>query len=295
MHYIMAKHGKQENNYSPLSLELQQGGRQMVRKEISGLRRAGIMALSCLLIVCLTMGMTVGASAKKKLRIITEESAPEAVAWLDSVIEDFQKIHPDVEISPEYIGFDEFYPKLMAQLAAGDPPQVMKVEVNEAFELQFEGLLEPLTEIINAWPMGRADFLENALLKRGGEDYFFPTETSAHSLYYRKDWLAEAGMERPLTWDEWVDAAEAMTKDVDGDGKTDRWGEIIPMARSRSAAGMFYDELWINGGTFFAQGRTGKNRTGAYHHRFAPDQRNPEAHEKTLSVLSSRVPHLFLE
>lgn len=223
----------------------------MQRRKILGLRWAGIIALSCLLIACLLGNVARGAQVKK-IRLITEEAAPAVMEWTKNTIKAFEAEHPDTKVVPNYIGFDEFYPKLMSEIAAGTPPQIIKCEVNEAYELYFKGkYLVPLTDLIEEW--GKEDFLSYARLVRNGEDYFFPTETSAHSLYYRKDWLAEAGLEPPLDWDEWIATAKALTKDTDGDGEIDRWGEIIPMARSRSAAGMFYDELWIAGGTIFAK------------------------------------------
>jgi multiple sugar transport system substrate-binding protein len=43
-------------------------------------------------------------------------------------------------------------------------------------------------------------------------------------IYYRKDLFAAAGLKVPTTWDEVYDVAKALTKDVDGDGKTDIYG-----------------------------------------------------------------------
>ncbi len=43
-------------------------------------------------------------------------------------------------------------------------------------------------------------------------------------MYYRTDLFKAAGVEIPTTWDDVYEVAKALTKDVDGDGKTDIYG-----------------------------------------------------------------------
>jgi multiple sugar transport system substrate-binding protein len=51
-------------------------------------------------------------------------------------------------------------------------------------------------------------------------------------LYYNKTIFNEAGMDYPnetWTYDDLLEAAKALTKDLDGDGKTDQWGLLAGM------------------------------------------------------------------
>jgi len=45
-------------------------------------------------------------------------------------------------------------------------------------------------------------------------------------VYYRKDLFAKEGVSPPKTWDEFIDVAKKLTKDLDGDGKIDQWGYV---------------------------------------------------------------------
>src|SRR5690606_13083568 len=72
-------------------------------------------------------------------------------------------------------------------------------------------------------------------------------------LYYRTDLLEEAGYtEPPQTWDELVEVAKALTKDVDGDGNIDQWGFVsLGLPGQVFNTYTFFDFLFQNGGQLF--------------------------------------------
>lgn len=67
-------------------------------------------------------------------------------------------------------------------------------------------------------------------------------------LYYRADHLAEAGVEVPTTLDELRVAAEALTRDTDGDGDTDIYGLVQRGIPGFEIAQDFGRLLFSNGG-----------------------------------------------
>ncbi|MNN45604.1 Lactose-binding protein precursor [compost metagenome] len=55
-----------------------------------------------------------------------------------------------------------------------------------------------------------------------------PYDFDAYSLYYRSDLLEEAGVTAaPKSWDELVEIGKKLTKDTDGDGKTDQFAFLV--------------------------------------------------------------------
>ena len=61
----------------------------------------------------------------------------------------------------------------------------------------------------------------------GDGQYAMPFNKSQMVLYYNVGMFEEAGIEVPTTWDEWAAAAEALTKDTDGDGEPDVYGIVF--------------------------------------------------------------------
>ena len=54
--------------------------------------------------------------------------------------------------------------------------------------------------------------------------YAVPFNKSFPVLYYNREMFKEYNVQPPKTWDEFVKAAKALTKDFDGDGVIDQWG-----------------------------------------------------------------------
>jgi len=60
---------------------------------------------------------------------------------------------------------------------------------------------------------------------KNGLLYGIPSLPDTTPLSFRKDWFSEAAIPAfPKTWKEFLDAAQKLTKDKDGDGTIDQWG-----------------------------------------------------------------------
>lgn len=205
-----------------------------------------------LLVVLVCTGLVVSSAfGVKKLTLLTEEASPEAMKIMDNTIKAYEAKHPDVKIVPEYITWDQFYPRMMSSIAAGTPPEIIKTDVNETNELVVRGWLLPMTDVIEQF--GKEQFMGYSRVVINGEDWTLPVEYGSDILYYRKDWFKEAGLEAPKTWGDWLKAASALTEDVNGDGRIDRWGMTVPMKRTRCISEFFLNLLWGNGATIMAE------------------------------------------
>jgi multiple sugar transport system substrate-binding protein len=102
-------------------------------------------------------------------------------------------------------------------------------------DLVSAGYLEDLTPYVEndadiAWD-DIAPFFRNYIATYDGKIYNIPLDGDFNMIYYRTDLFAEAGVEPPKTWEEYLTAAAAFNgKDLNGDGEAD-YGSCIPKVR----------------------------------------------------------------
>ena len=103
-----------------------------------------------------------------------------------------------------------------------------------------------------------APFFRNFSATYEGKIFLIPLDGDFHMVYYRTDVLAEAGLEPPKTWDDYLAVAAATNgMDMNGDGEGD-YGSCISKARSQqswqwfpSFASPFIQSLGTSQGAFF--------------------------------------------
>jgi multiple sugar transport system substrate-binding protein len=64
------------------------------------------------------------------------------------VIELYQKLHPNVSISYEFAGFDDYWMKMTTMAAGGQLPDIMQQDYSRITEWQSRNLLEPLDPFV---------------------------------------------------------------------------------------------------------------------------------------------------
>jgi multiple sugar transport system substrate-binding protein len=140
--------------------------------------------------------------------------------------------------------------KIMAAVAAGQPPVLAQAYEAWTGELIENGSAEPLNPYIE----GAAGFTQDELddfvpgmldnNSWNGTVYSFPFNKSVRAIYWNKDIFAGEGLDRaPVNWDEYEGYARRMTVDTDGDGEVDQWGTA-----GQISAWMFENLLLQNGG-----------------------------------------------
>lgn len=170
---------------------------------------------------------------------------------LDELISEFNASRSDIEIESVSMGrYQALSQKIMAAVAAGDPPALAQAYEAWTGELIENGSAEPLNGYIEG-PGGLsredlADFVPGMLDNNSwdGTVYSFPFNKSVRALYWNRDLFGAEGLDRaPVNWDEYLGYAERLTKDLDGDGETDQWGTA-----GQISAWMFENLLIQNGG-----------------------------------------------
>lgn len=130
--------------------------------------------------------------------------------FMQAAADSFMKENPKVKIKIETFAWPEFYTKWTTGLQSGQVPDVSTALPNHVVELIDVDALVPLNDVIDK--IGRDRFYE-APLKEGTveeNNFSIPLYSHAQVMWYRKDLLAEAGLEVPKTWDELYETAKKL-------------------------------------------------------------------------------------
>lgn len=131
-------------------------------------------------------------------------------AW-QNLAKQFHELHPNITIEFHDVPFEEIRTKLLAQVAAGNPPDVAYMDASTTSEFASRNALIALDDFIAMSKAVDPDdyveaFLQTAIYE--GKIYGLPIDGESTGLFYRTDLFAEAGIEKaPETWEEFEEAA----------------------------------------------------------------------------------------
>jgi multiple sugar transport system substrate-binding protein len=140
---------------------------------------------------------------------------------------------------------------LATLIAAGNAPDVFFINNISLPGFAAQGAFLPLGPYLEEIDL--EDFFEAHLsaFEYDGELVAIPRDISNMVLFYNADMFREAGLDLPTddwTWEEFLEAARALTQDTTGDGNPDRFGFGF------NAFWLFWQPwVWSAGGTFFAE------------------------------------------
>jgi len=175
----------------------------------------------------------------------------------------FEAANPDIKIAAESIpwgGGNDYYTRLFAAIVAGQAPDCAQVKLSNQARLMEMQALEPLDQMVAAWE-GRKDISDNiwTLNKAGdGHQYYLPLHYVVLYLYYRGDLFDAAGLKAPATFDEFLKAAKALTKDGvsgfgmrGGAGGYDNWGPFVLGGGANFQKGGMISEAALKANRFY--------------------------------------------
>lgn len=186
-------------------------------------------------VVCLILVSAIGLSgcnrnSGTKIRV-SSWGTPEENQILSDLINDYNKAHPGTTVELDRIPFSEYVTKLLTQMAGGEAPDVIFVEVNNFVDLYLRGALEPLNPYIQADHVDLSGYYPQVIdrFTVDGQTYVIPRDTAPIGvIYYNKKAFDEAGVPYPTDdwdWKTFVADGEKLVK-ADSTGKVTRWGFI---------------------------------------------------------------------
>lgn len=171
----------------------------------------------------------------------------------DALVAAFKTKNPDVSVETEYIPNQFAYrDRLEENFAIGSPPDVVLLNNRRYGFYGLRRLLEPLGPYLEkSAVVHEAEFFPEALapFRINGQLTCIPQNASNLVVYFNKDLFNQANVPYPRdgwTWDDFLAAAKALTRDTNGDGKIDQYGlgtegDLLRLAPF----------VWQNGGQIF--------------------------------------------
>jgi multiple sugar transport system substrate-binding protein len=209
------------------------------------------------LLALLVLGAPLAAEAaeKKLVRIWHTETEAKSVQAFQEIINEFEKLNPNISVKQEALPWGDLEAKLTAALAAGAPPDASHGQAVTCASFYAKGMLRPLEDVAEA--IGKDNIWEaiRGVCRFDGTYYGIAHSAATSLLIYRKDIFKQKGLKPPETWADFVRVAEAMAE-RDKDGRVTRHG------LSLSGSGLFVNILVgeltkANGGRLFDP-RTGR-------------------------------------
>ena len=161
---------------------------------------------------------------------------------------EFEAIHPNITIEFQVVPGEELFDKLLAQIAAGNPPDAAYVSDWMTGAFSQEGAMVALDDYIAKSTLIDLEDYVPAFLETSqvdGVQFGLPMTSETTGLFYRTDRFEEAGLDPnnpPKTWDEFQEYAEKLTNPAEN-----KYGFAV-FAPVDEAAYNFYPWLWQAGG-----------------------------------------------
>jgi len=192
-----------------------------------------------LALLVLVAGCAPGLGAREAgpvvLRVGTGDSGP-GLAPHEEIIRRFEEANPDVRVELESVGGSDYYDQLFAQIEGGSPPDLLQIGDDAVPRFVAAGALAPLDPFLDGdYPLDPGIYLPGVLSpgRWDGRQYLLPKDFSPLAVYYNKRVFDRFGVPYPKDgwgWAEFLETAQALTRDTDGDGATDVWGVQLPAA-----------------------------------------------------------------
>lgn len=128
----------------------------------------------------------------------------------NEIIDEFNKIHPDIKITYTAHPATNYNTILTTALAGGEGPDIIHTRSYGSLETIAEpGYLEPLTDKVDMSLIG-PNAIRGTTLRADGEVYAVPFASQTVLVYYNPDILAANDIAPPSTWEEFKAAAETL-------------------------------------------------------------------------------------
>lgn len=155
-----------------------------------------------------------------------------------------------VSVELSYVPWESQRTTTLSKIASGQAPDILHGNSNQGTSEFVEmGAMADLTDLIS--PELEADLVPTAFDELGKRAIPF-LQSPEVAIFYRPALFEEAGVTPPApgeawTWDEFVDAAQKLTQDKDGDGDVDQWGFAERGLAGFIAMKSYIPHLWAYG------------------------------------------------
>lgn len=203
------------------------------------------------LVIVITIALCLGFFANRSyaekvtLRFLNCETDKDTMAYLQEIAKEWEA-KTGVKVTVETVPEPDSMMKIMASIKAGRPYDICNVMfLSHVIKLASEGHIIPVTPLIDK--IGRNDFGPRILFPWHDEIWWMPYDYNFAVMVIRKDLFQKKGLNPPKTWNDLLQAAKALTEDLNGDGKIDRYGIALPVNIGGESSFLTTPFFWGNG------------------------------------------------
>ena len=145
---------------------------------------------------------------------------------LNDLVSQFNASQGDVEITASVKPWATLLDTALPALTSGSGPQIVALPAENIPVWASKGALQSLDNWYDKADSGASVLNEGAVATGvvDGKKYAAPLSFTPLTMFYNKTMFETAGVAVPTTWSEWVDAANALTIDSNGDGTPEQYG-----------------------------------------------------------------------
>ncbi|MGA6159991.1 extracellular solute-binding protein [Stenotrophomonas sp. NPDC087984] len=159
-----------------------------------------------------------------------------SLAWQKESIEankklvaQFNKTHKDVQVKYVQGTWDSIHDQLLTSFEGGEAPDIIHDEAADLTDFAYGGYLADMTKLLPADLKQDIPKSSWDMVSMNGGIYGVPFLQEPRMIIANKKLLKAAGVrtptpDKPWTWDEFEDISKKLTKDKNGDGRTDQYG-----------------------------------------------------------------------
>ncbi|MGQ9631596.1 MAG: ABC transporter substrate-binding protein [bacterium] len=219
----------------------------------------GLLILS-LLIAALALNSASVFAAKKQLSVLYGGAPLPKEETFRKLIVEYEKARPDVKAEIVTVA-GNFWAQVKVLAAANNLTDVMRLDDDWSGEHMVYGNVIDLTDRIKKEVNVRDFFLQSWLpFVYKGRMFGVPYDAAVDVIFYNTKLFAAAGLPSPprdpAKWTNqlFLEYAQKLTKDTDGDGKADQWGFTYPAATTGYYQAQHW--LWREGGSLYDKEKT---------------------------------------
>lgn len=184
------------------------------RRQILGMGAKSVAGLSLLGLAACGGGSTAVATKKLQLFFWGSTSRDKLTR---KAIQLFEKKHTDVKITSQFTAFDAYWNKLSTQIAGGNAPDLIQMDMRYIAEYVKKGLLLDLTDAISKKTIDLSDFDQTLLTgsQVNGKSYGIPLGGNYQAFLYDKDLVTKANvgaLPENFSWDEFGSYCAQLSK-----------------------------------------------------------------------------------
>lgn len=151
-----------------------------------------------------------------------------------TLTEKFNKTHPNIQLEALYIGQpDQQLPKILTAIVGNAAPDLLWNNPTMSGKLAELQAIQPLENWLDQSPI-KAE-IDPALfesMELDGHTWSVPLATNNTAIFYRPSLFKAAGITAlPQNWQELKQVARSLTRDTNGDGRTDQHGIVLPLGK----------------------------------------------------------------